>query len=141
MLLAQALNIPSYQLRVVSSTPTMGVDGVHSRLERATKIDRLFRFVHVRRVQRHIARHYCHGPLCCVVVSMRGITNHPCEGNDILGDVCHIVPRILLQPLRQIFWAMLQHNSKHTITIVLPVFDILRPFVMVPCVHAKLHGI
>ena len=62
-LLAQALTILSYQLRVVSSTPTMGVDGVHSRLERETKIDRLFRFSHVHRVQRHIARHYLHGTM------------------------------------------------------------------------------
>ena len=72
----------------------MGVDGVHSRLERATKIDRLLRFARVLCVQRHVAHHYRHGTLCCVVVSMRCITNHPREGNDILGVVCHRLPRI-----------------------------------------------
>ena len=36
---------------------------------------------------------------------------------------------------------MLQYNSKHAITIVLPIFDVLIPFFVVPCVHAKLHAI
>ena len=72
---------------------------------------------------------------------MRCITNHPRESYYILGAVCHRVPRIQLQPLRQIFWAMLQHNSKHARAVVLPIFDVLRPFVVVPCVHAELHAI
>ena len=36
---------------------------------------------------------------------------------------------------------MLQHNSKHAKTIVLPIFGVHRPFVVVPCVHAELHAI
>ena len=119
----------------------MGVDGVQSRLERATKIDRISLFAHLRCVQRHIPRHYRHGPLCCVVMNMRCITNLPHKDGDIMGDVCHRLPRIRLQPLRQIFWVMLQHNSKHARIIVLPIFDVLRPFVVVPCAHAELHAI
>ena len=119
----------------------MVVDGVHSRLERATKIDRLLRFAHVRCVQIHIARHYRHGPLCYFVVSIHCITNHPREGYDILGAVCHRVPRIKLQPLTQIFLQMLQHNSKHVRMIVLQIFDVLRPLVVVPCVHTELNAI
>ena len=97
--------------------------------------------LNVRRVQRHIARHYHHGPLCCVVVSMRCITNHPREGDDILGAVCHRVTMIRLQFLRQIYWEMLQHNIKHATTIVLPIFYVLRPFVVVLYVHDELHAI